>query len=896
MTISQNARDRIEAVAQDALGLFERVAATAGARLDGHRGVDEVVLANPSSLTSNDAMRHLHRTSEETRRDLLKLREEPAIARVVVLDEDGEKRTYYISRGTPVGSSHNGALLASYRAPVGRLAALPVGCETTVWLPGGEEVVEVVERTRLRPRRTDSDWDSVGTVFEADGDGPFTVDSLRKLLGLDGEAGLDLVGQLLAEEAEASNLREGIRRALITKMGLRDQPILDRYQDEIFRLPLGSRLLILGPPGTGKTTTLIRRLGQKLDRTSLDEAEAGAVEVAERPGGIQHAQSWLMFTPTELLKQYVKEAFAREDIPASDHRIRTWAEYRREVARNTLSVLRTTNGGGPFVFRESASHLSPGTLEDQINWFSDFDSWQATAFWDERRATARALVENADKGAAALGRKLSAALEGVGRGSGSATLAELVAAGGEIQSFVGGLKAGTDKAIRASLNLQVNRDRTFVDRLADVLDTLSGEGEEADEEIDEEEDAPQPKAGRGAAMAAYGQAIRALARAQVQKRAVGKASRNGRILEWLGDCVPTELELLDMGESLVVQGLARRFANPVQKYLGGIPARYRRYRRLRQSEGRWYKADGFNPGDLDPLEADVIILSVLSSAEALARERRIVRDIEAPAYEALRALGTLYKNQILVDEVADFSPVQLACMAGLSVPGIDSFFACGDFNQRVTAWGSRSVEQVRWACPGIDVKAITVAYRQSRQLNDFARRIVATSGDGGATLPEHVDNEGVMPVLGRNLPDHPSVAAWLARRIAEIEVSVRQLPSVAVLVNGEGEVHQMAECLNEALADMNIRAVACPNGQVIGQDNDVRVFDVQHIKGLEFEAVFFVGVDTLAADHPQLFDKYLYVGATRAATYLGLTTGGTDLPQGLASLASLLGERWDVAS
>ena len=29
--------------------------------------------------------------------------------------------------------------------------------------------------------------------------------------------------------------------------------------------------------------------------------------------------------------------------------------------------------------------------------------------------------------------------------------------------------------------------------------------------------------------------------------------------------------------------------------------------------------------------------------------------------------------------------------------------------------------------------------------------------------------------------------------------------------------------------------------------NDVRVFDIQHIKGLEFEAVFFVGVDRLAA-------------------------------------------------
>ncbi|WP_413243703.1 ATP-binding domain-containing protein [Rhizorhabdus histidinilytica] len=39
---------------------------------------------------------------------------------------------------------------------------------------------------------------------------------------------------------------------------------------------------------------------------------------------------------------------------------------------------------------------------------------------------------------------------------------------------------------------------------------------------------------------------------------------------------------------------------------------------------------------------------------------------------------------------------------------------------------------------------------------------------------------------------------------------------------------------------------------------------------MEFEAVFFVGIDRLSYDEPGLFERYLYVGATRAATYLGL--------------------------
>jgi superfamily I DNA/RNA helicase len=86
--------------------------------------------------------------------------------------------------------------------------------------------------------------------------------------------------------------------------------------------------------------------------------------------------------------------------------------------------------------------------------------------------------------------------------------------------------------------------------------------------------------------------------------------------------------------------------------------------------------------------------------------------------------------------------------------------------------------------------------------------------------------------------------------------------------------------------------VACPGGQVVGQDNDVRVFDAQHIKGLEFEAVFFVGIDKLAARHPGLFEKYLYVGATRAATYLGLTCSESVVPEKIAALEKYFIQRW----
>jgi len=262
-------------------------------------------------------------------------------------------------------------------------------------------------------------------------------------------------------------------------------------------------------------------------------------------------------------------------------------------------------------------------------------------------------------------------------------------------------------------------------------------------------------------------------------------------------------------------------------------------------------------------------------------------------WSSLKPILSLYKNQILVDEATDFSPLQLACMAALSHPRIRSFFACGDFNQRLTTWGSRSVDEMKWVLPEIEVKEVTVSYRQSRQLNDLARSIIlAVDGaDKDVSLPAHVDSEGVAPVLLESVSEHASIVDWLAKRIREIECFVGQLPSIAIFVENEAEVQPIADSLNAVLAAENTQVIACPRGQVMGQDNDVRVFDVQHIKGLEFEAVFFIGIDRLATLHPQLFDKYLYVGTTRAATYLGITCDDV-LPTAISSLRPMFISDW----
>ncbi|CAH5970944.1 hypothetical protein AI3057V1_0637 [Citrobacter freundii] len=893
-SLNDESRIHIEQIAGEALAQLESIAETARGKLHDGRTLGSEALASINTMTSSSAIQNLGQISQVNRESYQTLASEPAIARVVAEDDTGNRQTFYICRAIPLTGFINHT---SYRTEKGRLASLPVGAELE--LKDGSYLT-VIERAHLRPNALANGWDSHDTVVEAEHFGPFTIESLRALLTevAGEEVTEDILGQLLAEETARANIIDGVRRSVITKMGLRDQPILDQYQDEIFRLPLDKRLLILGPPGTGKTTTLIRRLGQKLDTAYLDEGEQRLVETIASAQGIAHANNWLMFTPTELLKQYLKEAFAREGVPASDQRIRTWQDYRRELARNVFGVLRRASGGGTFVLKDGLTSMTDAALERPIQWFDDFDEWQRKAYVQELRDAATQLHDAKTPDVLSLGARLQDILSRAADGALAAMFGSLSVEIAKVQALVSSLKEGSDAKIKAALNLQLKRNRAFLDELARMIDSLQqGQATEADDQddpdADEEEDITASRTGRTAALNAYMQAVRAQARAAASKRTVSKTSRNGKIIEWLGERGLTEADRVEVGASLLVQASARRFVNPVKRYLEGIPKRYRAFRRERQPANTWYRHEGFEARDIHPLELDVVLLAILRAAGDLLSRPNVQRDIDSPGWSSLQPILGHYCNQILVDEATDFSPIQLASMAALAHPRLRSFFACGDFNQRLTTWGARSVDDLNWVFADFDIKEITVSYRQSKQLNDLARDMIRAVGgpEQNASLPAHMDSIGVAPALLEHATNTETIVDWLADRIREIERFVGQLPSTAIFVNTEGDVAPVAEALNTALAEHNIQVIACREGQAVGQESNVRVFDIQHIKGLEFEAVFFVSIDQLATLHPALFDKYLYVGTTRAATYLGVTCQD-GLPSAIESLRPHFCQDW----
>ncbi|WP_318439716.1 ATP-binding domain-containing protein [Photobacterium leiognathi] len=888
---------KIKLIANEAVDVMEDISNTAGefaSRSKSSNG--HAQLASINAFTDTHAVDNMSEISNSIQAGYRALQNEPAIARVLYHDGNDSKILYISRKSTlKLGGS---IALASYDSPLGHLASLQVGDETTLNIGDKTVSCEVLETLTLKPKKDTNGWDSSFSIFTSEDEECRTYEpSLRRLFeeekDLSDTSFLDL---LLSGGDYSDDFTTGVKHQVRTAMSLRDQPILDKFQSEIFRLPLDSQLIILGPPGTGKTTTLIKRLGQKLNVEYLDSGEQTKIKNSNG-GETLHKKSWVMFTPTDLLKHYLKEAFAKEQVPASSEQIKTWGSYSNYLGRNVLSILQSTGSGG-FIKKDD-NYLNSKACSNLPKFYENFIDFHKTAIIKELLES----IEFINKFESAELKGIQSALESIVKyleqGKLITFYENLDKFQDDIQALLKMQKDRSELLLRGALAYQVNTDKDFISDLIAVINDwkknklsesiIDDEDNEDDEDEDEQIVTPQQQA-----FSEYKKAINALARAKYLKRSLPKGGLPNTIIKWLGARLPEADKLQNLGSLAIQMRELRKFKNAELKYLKNTSKHYRAFRKSEEVSLTWFDNLPAKLNHIQQSELDVIILSKLKIARELLNENFVRQRVDLSSYSQLQLINETFRNQVLVDEATDFSPVQLACMESLTTLSIGSFFACGDFNQRITQLGTKSAEQLRWVSSKLRIKPINIVYRQSKCLNEFAKELLHKMGGNveySGELPDKSNHQGVSPVLLENESDSQKLVHWLKDRISEVEQAADTLPSIAILVNHEDEVKPLAEALTEELEDLNIRAVACSDGQSLGEGNDVRVFDVQHIKGLEFEAVFFVGADVLAERQPELFDKYLYVGATRAATFLGITCEGST-PRLIDKLRPSFQEDW----
>ncbi|HIP11268.1 MAG TPA: DNA helicase UvrD [Arcobacter sp.] len=812
-------------------------------------------LTTVHTLNDDSSVKNLDQIKNKNLDNLYKLKIEPIISRVIVLNENEEEQVYYISRVMPISTNNKEVIFSSYYAPIGRLASIPAGEDIELNIGGENKYFEILERV-IYHVKNDGEWDSINTIIEKEDVDRKTIESLRKYCNLNLQTDEDILAILLKEEELSKLVHEGIKKEIIRGVGLRDQPILDRFQDDIFRLPLNDKLLILGSPGTGKTTTLIKRLGQKLDEMALNTEELELIK--DFPTNLPHQNSWLMFTPTELLKHYVREAFNKEGIPAPDNNIKTWSDYRLYLTRGVLDILKSETGSSTFILNDEKATLKNNALIQTIDLYESFSLFFKQQLKMELKISNEWLLENIEDSNLLESNQYINDILNDTEVLTINNLRSIDRLGKQFSEVVKTYQTDISKVIEGSLNIILNKDRDFLKKLKTFMETLNISIEELD--IDDEENSD--RLSKSELTRGYSLAIRVYARARYNEKNLNPKSKNAKIIEWLDDRIIDEDKIINLGRKINTLTHFRKFLNPLKLYVNKIPSQYKKFRAIKENI-HWYNLDKKSQNILHSLEVDIILLLTLKNLNAL-RGTLSINAGESNSYlSSFQPLFNEYRNQILVDEATDFSPIQLACMLELTNQKIQSFFACGDFNQRITTFGTQTEEEMKWVSNRFDIREIDNPYRQSKILTNLAKLIV------NENIEELVETKEIAPILIENMTDIETLSLWLKNRISEIEKMVEFLPSIAIFVNSREEVDELTEALNKVM--INIPVKGYRDGQGIGHDGDIRIFDIQHIKGLEFEAVFFVNVDKLAEEKPLLFDKYLYVGVTRATTYLGIT-------------------------
>jgi superfamily I DNA/RNA helicase len=233
------------------------------------------------------------------------------------------------------------------------------------------------------------------------------------------------------------------------------------------------------------------------------------------------------------------------------------------------------------------------------------------------------------------------------------------------------------------------------------------------------------------------------------------------------------------------------------------------------------------------------------------------------------------KPVIAIDEATDFSIIDLLAMHSFRHPDISAVTLSGDLMQRITMHGLKTWEDFSDMIYSTEIKNLTLSYRQSPTLLSLAQKIHEYSTKRKTDYTSYMKNDTSEPKPLMKISENENDKLnWIAQRIREIDAIYRQsvgsLPSVAVFVPAEENIDDFVSALDEKL-EGDIPVQGCHKGKVLGKSSDVRVYAVDKIKGLEFEAVFFHNLDQLTHLQDDILLKYLYVGLSRATFYLGVT-------------------------
>ena len=833
---------------------------------------------------------------------------EPFNAYVKILN-DGVVLTYYFCRRAETAQDRlinqkENVRYVSYKAPLGRLASLEVGSEITMNLPRGKCNFKILEKNIFKPVKRIKHWDAVLNKIETS-EGQFSVNSLLSLLNSFKnispivqdvqEKIIESLESLEKEELEKflldANITKGFKREIIQKVEFRDQAILDSIQDEIFRLPLNTQIIVNGTAGSGKTTVILKRLSQKIEYNYLTQAERDIINNNDLKTIYDNPyRKWILFTPNSDIKNYIKEALNLEGLPASEKSLSTWDNMRTMLSRK-FYVTKIGNDSGRFI-RTKIQFLTINTDKDLMALSIDFRKYYQDRIYEKiEKLTSK--LEKYNKDYKPINKKLLKSAAKIFENYLSSTndssnlmIIDLAIDLDRLLKEYKKLKKEFNSFFKENIEKLNSQNNRIFNQIVELITELDPKEENVNEDSEDEEMETVENHYYNEILEERETENIRLKSAKYIKRSIAWYSKNlimnkeqnhpiySKVMGLLHKIIFDEAFFTLIGQNIFEFQILSIISENLNLVLRSISKYYNGYRsKLIKEENQFYNENmmqDHKKNKITELEIDLILNEILRNARLLFNKKnRFLKNDTGNII--LEDLKFRFYIQAIVDEATDFSEIQINCMRHLTHPKTDSLVLSGDVMQRITYCGISSWQELKDNNPEYQIYSLKKVYRQSPVMLNIIKKIYENSTNLIPNFSSAFEINDFDPdALRYKYKSNEDLCYWIAERINEIYSNFNYLPTVAIFVPTEDRIKPLFDILYEPLYANSIDLEDCYQGK-IGESNKVKIFSIEFIKGMEFEAVFIIDIDKIALNKPDLVDKILYVGLTRAASHLAVT-------------------------
>ena len=671
---------------------------------------------------------------------------------------------------------------------------------------------------------------------------------------------------------------------------LRFNPVLDKVQDEIKFCNLfnGTTTIINGGPGTGKTTTLIQRLKLLICKLDLkDYVEIGECKLTDQQLDIvsDNGGNWMFFSPTELLKEYLKENMNYEGLQDTSNKVQVWNTYLAKILRDKYHL---AGDNAPFSFKkkehEGTILIKDGEL-DILDEYKEFfmnelkrelervASLDISAFsW---RILGGNIVNDCKAGMEMTNLKdLYLLLMKMER---FMTVKVFDAQSKSISNLIEDFYNDIHR-IGAEYMATWKRDKILYSKLLAIYKTDELDDETLEE--DDDEDFYGATAENKLALDVRN-LLRLLALQHLQS--VEIEGRKANLLK----LVESSLDRENIKRFSDIAYFNKNISPLIKGYVEFLmPMAVKSYKAFRKSkyeaeDRRWNlpllkKIVGNDNRPLHPQEQALMlgfINNMLLDIKSISNQRFMDVTDEKKGHKYGKAFKELCRPVIGVDEATDYCMLDFYAINSLRNPEVSSITMTGDGMQCLKENGIFEWDMLadKRLFAKIEVKNLNVSYRQSKELLRLAHSLYRRALQKIAPYKCYFDEMDDVPKpLWYENDDPEKKAKWIVQRILEIKENYSFVPSIAIFVSNQEDASFLVECINDMgkLDEAGIDVKDCSGGDKLAANDTVRIFPIEKVKGMEFEVVFFYDIDKIK----NLVERYLYVGLSRATFYLGVTS------------------------